>query len=188
MFCFSGKDILFNSGKCKDKKSFKKCKKLKKKKKCNKKKVWKKCMKTCERCPGCPGNQVPNPNNPEECFCPGDLVLDTNNLDQCVCPGNKIPDNTDDSLCICPANQVLDSNNPSQCLCHNGQQPNMTRQCGKFNFFYMTCSLKTDILVEGIITADHSVPFLLLMLPYHSTHGKVEMIAIFHFLDTMISC
>ena len=135
-FCFSENNVLVNSSKCKDKKKPKKCKKLKKKKKCNKKKVWKKCMKTCGRCSGCPGNQVPNPNHPDECFCPGDLVLDTNNPDQCVCQGNKIPDQSNSSHCICPANQILDINNPFQCLCHNGQFPNMTRQCSKYIFLY----------------------------------------------------
>ena len=95
-------------------------------------------MKTCGRCSGCPGNQVPNPNHPDECFCPGDLVLDTNNPDQCVCQGNKIPDQSNSSHCICPANQILDINNPFQCLCHNGQFPNMTRQCSKY-IFYVTC-------------------------------------------------
>ena len=116
-------------------------------------------MKTCERCPGCPGNQVPNPNHPDECFCPGDLVLDTDNPDQCVCQGNKIPDNNNSSHCICPANQILDINNPFQCLCHNGQLPNMTRQCSKYIFLYDLHILKTfqNLLVEGITTADHSV-------------------------------
>ena len=83
---------------------------------------------------GCPGNQIPNTNQPGECVCPGDLVLDSNNSDECICPGSMIPDNSNPSQCICPTNQVPADSNPTQCLCINGQLPNMTRQCGKYHW------------------------------------------------------
>ena len=45
---------------------------------------------------GCPGNKVPDSNNPDQCICPDNQVQDNNNLDRCKCMNGEAPELTRD--------------------------------------------------------------------------------------------
>ena len=45
---------------------------------------------------GCPGNQIPDANNPEQCVCPDNQVPDTNIIDRCTCENGDAPELTRD--------------------------------------------------------------------------------------------
>ena len=45
---------------------------------------------------GCPGNKIPDSNNPNQCICPENQVQDSNNIDLCTCVNGEAPELTRD--------------------------------------------------------------------------------------------
>ena len=43
---------------------------------------------------GCPGNKIPDSNNPNQCICPDNQVQDSNNIDLCTCMNGEAPELT----------------------------------------------------------------------------------------------
>ena len=45
---------------------------------------------------GCPGNKIPDSNNPNQCICPENQVQDSNIIDMCTCMNGEVPELTRD--------------------------------------------------------------------------------------------
>ena len=45
---------------------------------------------------GCPGNKIPDTNNPGQCICPDNQVQDSNIIDMCTCMNGEAPELTRD--------------------------------------------------------------------------------------------
>ena len=42
----------------------------------------------------CPGNKIPDTNNPNQCICPDNQVQDSNIIDMCTCMNGEAPELT----------------------------------------------------------------------------------------------
>ena len=42
----------------------------------------------------CPGNKIPDTNNPNQCICPDNQVQDSNIVDMCTCMNGEAPELT----------------------------------------------------------------------------------------------
>ena len=43
---------------------------------------------------GCPGNKIPDTNNPDQCICPDNQFQDSNIVDMCTCMNGEAPELT----------------------------------------------------------------------------------------------